>query len=182
MFFPAKTMTTYTTLEDARSVLSILSRISVWGGLTDEQREKIYRRLEVGSFAKGECVFRKGEQPSHIFILRSGKIEIVTSDGDVSVRKETVEPGGCFGVIALMAVQTYSGTAMAAEDTELLVLSRQAMLDLYHEDTRLFALLMMNIAREIARKLTMTDEVLLQYAHGLKYEQLPPGHEWLHHL
>jgi CRP-like cAMP-binding protein len=135
----------------------------VWGGLTDDQQSEIYRRLEVGTFRKGEYIFRKGDQPSHIYILKRGKIEIVTSDQDVSVRKETVEIGGCFGVIALMAVQTYTGTAIAAEDTEVMVLSRQALLGLYHEDIQLFALLMMNIAREIARRLKLTDDILLQY-------------------
>jgi CRP/FNR family transcriptional regulator, cyclic AMP receptor protein len=159
---------TYHPLEDIDSVISILSRISVWGGLTEEQQSEIYQRLEVGTFRKGEYVFRKGDQPSHIYILKSGKIEIVTSDQDVSIRKETVETGGCFGVIALMAVQTYTGTAMAVEDTEVMVLSRQALLELYHEDIKLFALLIMNIAREIARKLTITDEVLLQCIHERK--------------
>jgi CRP/FNR family cyclic AMP-dependent transcriptional regulator len=159
---------TYHPLEDIDSVISILSRISVWGGLTDEQQAEVYRRLEVGTFRKGEYIFRKGGEPSHIYILKSGKIEIVTADQDVSVRKETVETGGCFGIIALMAVQTYTGTAIAVEDTEVMVLSRQALLGLYHEDIKLFALLMMNIAREIARKLTTTDEILLQCVHELK--------------
>ncbi len=161
-------MKAYRPLEDIDSVIPILSQISVWGGLTEEQRAQIYRRLEVGTFEKGEHVFEKGDQPSHIYILKSGRIEITTSDRDVSVRKETVETGGCFGVIALMAVQTYTGTAVAAEDTEVMVLSRPALLGLYHEDIKLFALLMMNIAREIARKLTATDETLLQCVHELK--------------
>jgi CRP/FNR family cyclic AMP-dependent transcriptional regulator len=162
----------YHPLEDINSVISILSRISVWGGLTDEQQAEIYQRLEVGTFRKGEYVFHKGDEPSHIYIVKSGRIEITTSDQGVSVQKEAVETGGCFGVIALMAVQTYTATAIAAEDTEVMVLSRKALLGLYHEDIRLFALLIMNIAREIARKLTITDEVLLQWVHECKDGEL----------
>jgi CRP/FNR family cyclic AMP-dependent transcriptional regulator len=153
----------YHPLKDVDAVISILSRISVWGGLTDEQQEIIYRRLEVATFEKGEYIFRKGEQPSHIYIVKSGKIDLLTSDQDVSVQKETVETGGCFGVAALMAMQTHMVTAIAAEDAEVMVLSRQALLGLRYEDIELFALLMMNIAREIARRLKLTDDILLQY-------------------
>ncbi|MBP1729689.1 MAG: cyclic nucleotide-binding protein [Deltaproteobacteria bacterium] len=156
-------MKTYHPLEDIDSVVSILSRISVWGGLTEEQQQKIYRRLEVGTFKKGEYIFRKGEQPSHIYILKSGKINLLTSDHEVSVQKETLVTGGCFGVAALMAMQTHMVTAVAIEETEVMVLSRQALLGLYEEDIELFALLMMNIAREIARRLKLTDDILLQY-------------------
>jgi CRP/FNR family transcriptional regulator, cyclic AMP receptor protein len=163
-------MKTHQPLVDIDSVVSILSRISIWGGLTDEQQAEIYARLEVFTFGKGEYVFRQGDMPSHIFVVKSGKIEIVASGKDVTFRKEVVETGGCFGVIALMAVQSYGAAAVAVEDTELMVLSTQALLDLYHEDVHLFALLMMNIAREVARKLTAADEVLLECVHELKGE------------
>jgi CRP/FNR family transcriptional regulator, cyclic AMP receptor protein len=158
-----KFMKTYHPLKDIDSVTAILSRISVWGGLTDTQREEIYKRLEVGTFRKGEYVFRKGDQPTHIYIVKSGRIDLLTSEQDVTFQKETVNAGGSFGVAALMAMQTHMATAVAAEDSEVMVLSRQALLGLYHEDIKLFGLLMMNIAREIARRLKLTDDILLQY-------------------
>jgi CRP/FNR family transcriptional regulator, cyclic AMP receptor protein len=161
-------MNEYHPIDDIASVLSILSEISVWGGLTDGQQGEIFQRLEAGTFRRGEYIFHEGDQPSHIYILKKGKIEIVTSDGEVSVCKESVQVGGCFGIVALLAVQTYTASALATEDSEVMVLSREALLSLYKEDTPLFALLMMNIAREIARKLTTTDEVLLHYVHELK--------------
>jgi CRP-like cAMP-binding protein len=161
-------MTTYHPIDDIASVIKILSEISVWGGLSDDQQAEIYHRLEVGTVKKGEYIFHKGDEPSHIYIVKSGKIEIVATDGDVNVTKESIGVGQCFGVIALLAVQTYTAHAVAVEDTELMVLSKQAMLTLYQEDIHLFAQLMMNIAREIARKLTVTDEALLHFAHELK--------------
>lgn len=161
-------MNRYHPLQEIDSVVPILSKISLWGGLTDEQQAGIYRRLEIGAFKKGDVIFSKGDEPLYIYIVKAGVVEIVASGEGVSLRKEAIDVGGCFGVIALMAVQRYAATAMAAEDTELMVLSRQGLLDLYHEDTRLFALLMMNIAREIARKLTATDVVLLECVHELE--------------
>jgi len=144
-------------------VNSILSRISVWGGLTTKQQEKIYKRLEVGTFKKGEYIFRQGEQPTHIYLVKTGRVELLTSDQEVTVHKETITAGGSFGVAALMAMQKSTISAVALEDSEIIVLSRKALIELRHEDAELFALLMMNVARELARKLIMTDDMLLQH-------------------
>lgn len=158
-------MKTYDPLTDIESVNAILSRISVWGGLSSEQQEKIYKRLEIGRFAKGEYIIRKGEQPTHIYLVKSGAVDLVTSDEDVVVHKETIIEGGSFGVAALMAVQTSTISALAVEDSEVIVMSRKSLLDLRHDDLELFALLMMNVARELARKLILTDDMLLRHVH-----------------
>ena len=52
---------------------------------------------------------------------------------------------------------------VAAENCELVVLSRHSLNQLRHEDPELFTTLIMNLARELARKLQYTDCLLLQY-------------------
>ena len=54
---------------------------------------------------------------------------------------------------------------VAAEDSELIVLSRRALNQLRREDPHLFCILIMNLARELARKLQFTDEILLKHEH-----------------
>ena len=49
--------------------MAILSKISFLGGVSDAQREEIFRLLEMGRFQKGEYVSRKDEEPSHIRAL-----------------------------------------------------------------------------------------------------------------
>ncbi len=161
-------MKTYEPIKDIRSVIAVLSKISVWGGLTPEQQEKIFKRLEVGTFKKGEYIFRKGEQPTHVYVVKSGRVDLIASHERVSILKESTTTGAAFGIAALMAMQPHMVTAVAVEDTEIMVLSRQALLELSHEDAKLFALLMMNIAREIARRLKATDDMLLRQAQERK--------------
>ena len=60
---------------------------------------------------------------------------------------------------------------MASEDCELVVLSRHAFNELRHEDPELFTTLIMNLARELARKLQYTDGILLQ--HEREHGSLP---------
>jgi CRP/FNR family transcriptional regulator, cyclic AMP receptor protein len=173
-------MKTYESIKDIDSVISILSQISVWEGLNSEEQQKLYRRLEIGTFKKAEYIFQKGDQPTHVYMVKSGQIDLFNFDQNVSVQKQTVRTGECFGVSALIAMQTHMVTAIATEDSEVMVLSRQALLDVRHEDIELFASLMINIAKDIAQKLKLTDDILLQRMRERKGGQtlkgpLPPG-------
>jgi CRP/FNR family transcriptional regulator, cyclic AMP receptor protein len=156
-------MKKFTPLEDIASVAPILSDIAIWGGVTEEQYHKIFRRLETGTFKEGENIFQKGDEPSHIYIVRRGKIGLMIIDQQINLLKKTLVTGESFGVASLMAMRRHTSTAVALEDSEVLVLSREALWQLRREDIELFALLMMNIARELARRLKLTDDILLGY-------------------
>ena len=156
-------MKTFVPLKDIESVLPILSDIAIWGGVSDQQRYKIFKQLETGIFKQGEYIFQKGDDPSHIYIVKKGNIGLHISAKGVNLEKKTLAVGECFGVASLMAMRKHTATAIALEDSEVMVLSRQAVLQLQQEDIELFALLMMNIARELARRLTLTDDILLHY-------------------
>jgi CRP/FNR family transcriptional regulator, cyclic AMP receptor protein len=156
-------MKTFVPLEDVESVLPILSDIAIWGGTTDRQRQEIFKLLEIGTFKEGEYVFRKGDEPSHVYIVKKGKIGLLITEKDVNLEKKVLGIGECFGEASLMAMQRHTTTAVALEESEVMVLSKQALLQLRNEDIQLFALLMMNIARELARRLKLTDDILLYY-------------------
>ena len=90
-------MKRYAPLTDMESVISILSQISFLGGVSDSQREEIFRLFEIGTFKKGEYVSRKGEEPSHIYIIKSGAIDLMVTDQEVALRKRGFGVGDCFG-------------------------------------------------------------------------------------
>src|SRR5438874_2258230 len=120
-------MKEYTPLKDADSVISILSKISFLGGVSDAQREEIFRLLEVGSFKKGEYVSKKGEEPSHIYIIKKGKIDLLLTDNEVEVTKREFHVGDCFGEAAMLSMINNTASFVAAEDSELIMLSRRAL-------------------------------------------------------
>jgi CRP/FNR family transcriptional regulator, cyclic AMP receptor protein len=148
-------------LNNPREVFQILSRIAIFGGATEAQQQEIFRRLETGTIAKGDYIFEKGDEPSHIYIVKSGEIELSIPGAEVTIQKKKLGVGECFGQVALISMQAHVISAMAAETSEIIVLSRGALHQLRHEDINLFALLMMNIARELARRLVFTDKMLL---------------------
>ena len=163
-------MERFTSLTDIESVLPILSDIALFGGMSDRQLSEISQWLEAGLFTRGEYIFQKGDDPSHIYIVKRGKIDLLIADREVILQKKTLAVGDCFGQASLMAMQRHAATAIALEDSEVIVLSKQALLRLQREDRELFSLLMMNIARELARRLKLTDDILLHYFRARKEE------------
>jgi len=158
-------MKKYMPLKDVEPVISILSKISFLGGVSDAQRNEIFRLLEIVFFKKGEYVSKRGEEPSHIYIIKTGKIDLLITDNEVAVRKREFNVGDCFGEAAMLSMINNTASFVAAEDSELIVLSRRALNQLRREDPHLFCILIMNLARELARKLQFTDEILLKHEH-----------------
>jgi len=150
-------------IADIESVVPILSEIALFGGFSDAQLHQIFKYVEECVFKQGETIFQKGDDPSHIYIVKEGKIDLLITELNVVLRKKTLTTGDCFGEASLMGMRKHTATAVAVEDSGVLVLSWQALLRLRKEDSQLFSLLMMNIARELARRLELTDEILLHY-------------------
>ncbi len=160
-------MKDFAPLTDVESVLSILSKISVLGGVSDAEREEVFRQLEIGRFKKGESIIARGEEPTHLYIIKTGKVDLLLTDADGTIKERQFGVGDCFGEVLMLAMVDNSASYVAAEDSELIVLSRRALNQLRHEDVHLFCVLIMNLARELARKLQFTDGMLLRDEHAL---------------
>jgi CRP-like cAMP-binding protein len=154
-------MRTFAPLDDPETVLPLLADIALFGALSERQMAEVCRWLERGTFDRGEYIFQKGDVPSHIYIVTRGTIDLLIVDQGIQVRKTTLKAGDCFGEASLMSMQRHAATAVGREGGEVVVLSKHALLRLQKEDAALFSILMMNIARELARRLRLTDELLL---------------------
>ena len=150
-------------LKDFDAVLSILSKISIFGGTNEVQLKSILRRLQIGKVKAGEYVFKKEDDPLYIYIVKSGKLDLLLTEDGVVLEMHELGVGECFGEASIMCMHKHTASAVAKEDSEVMVLSRRALIELRHEDIELFALMMMNIARELARRLHQIDVMLLHY-------------------
>ena len=151
------------TLLDIDEVLPILNEISIFAGLSDAQLHELFKLLQKTHYSAGEKVFEEGEQPSHIYIVQSGSVKLVVNAEDMPLELIVFEEGQCFGETSVIGIQPHAATAVCVEDTDLIVLSRNALLSLYKSDLEMFSTLILNIAREACRRLAKTDEILLHY-------------------
>jgi CRP/FNR family cyclic AMP-dependent transcriptional regulator len=158
-------MPTFVPLEKSAAVAALLAETSIFVGVTDPQRDAIIARLQVGLFHQGDFVFQKGDHPSHIYVVQSGSVELFFADNQAVIEKKRLGAGECLGQVALMSMHPHTISAVALEDSEIILLSRRALQQFLQDDIELFALLMMNLARELARRLQFTDELLVKSLH-----------------
>ena len=154
---------THESLLDINSVLPILNKISIFAGLSDKQLYTLFKLLTEVTYKANENVFEQGDKPSHIYIVKKGKVKLVLWKNDTPFELIVFEEGYCFGEASVIGIQPHEGTAIALEDTELIVLSRNALLSIYDSDKDLFSILILNIAREVCRRLHYSDDILLHY-------------------
>lgn len=154
----------YLPLLDIENVLPMLNQIAIFAGLSEKQLYRLFRLLKTVTYEAGEKVFEQGTEPSHIYIVRSGRIKLIVHQNQTCFELMALEKGHCLGEASVIGIQPHGATAIAMERTELIVLSRQALLSIYESDLELFSILILNIAREVCRRLHASDEILLHYA------------------
>lgn len=99
------------------------------------------------SFEAGEKVFLENETGDALYIVRSGRIDIITY-GTVL---ENVRPGGIFGEMALVDDTPRSAAAMAAEQSEVIAITKPTFLALIREQPDFALLVMHTMAARIRR-------------------------------
>lgn len=157
-------------------ILPIIKSVTIFSGLSDSQVRRIFENCSLLEARVGEIILQEATPATEIFIILNGKVTIVLglNDDDPIVLTE-FGPGNCIGEASVIGIQDHSASAVVTEDATLLVLSRQVLMKIFDTDKSLFSLLILNIAREIARRLHHTDEILLHY--GKKDKTIYPTYD-----
>ncbi|MBW8017037.1 MAG: cyclic nucleotide-binding domain-containing protein [Planctomycetes bacterium] len=153
-------------LLEVKKVLPILNKISILAGLNDDQLYNIFRMLEKVTFTDGEVVFKQGDQPSYIYIIKKGQIKLFVDNDEKPFELVSFGEGDCFGESSIIGIRPHAATAISQGDTELVVLSRSTLMSLYESDIHLFSTLILNIAREACRRLNASSETILHYVNS----------------
>lgn len=98
----------------------------LFSSLTSKEREEMIGRFRLLK-APGEMVlFKGGDPPSSLFVIKSGMVEIFTQDRQGSrVHLATLKSGDFFGEIGLLLDKPRMAFAQAVEPSELLELTKE---------------------------------------------------------
>jgi CRP/FNR family transcriptional regulator, cyclic AMP receptor protein len=141
--------------------LDRMREIGLFGGLGDEVLRSFVGALEVSELGAGAVVFKEGDSGRDLFVILDGEIEVLRrSKGGHDTRMAILGPGDWFGEMSILDVLPRSATTRALAPTHLLRLTAHELDTLYRKDMRSYSLLVLNIAREISRRLRVADGLL----------------------
>lgn len=147
-------------LMDVNNVMEVLDRISLFGGLTGSQLQRLLHGMTQVSYRRGEIIYRRGEPASNIYIVLAGSIQLDFGNTNHPLSNHELLAGTCFGETSVIGIQAHGATAVVTQDSQLLELGKEQLMDLFAEDKELFSQLVLNIAREACRRLQQANELL----------------------
>jgi CRP-like cAMP-binding protein len=134
----------------------------IFGGVGREALAFLLERARATQVAAGEAFFLEGDRGGSAFVLERGRALALKAVEGREVPLLELRPGDCFGEVALLDLGTRSGTVRALEDCAALELSSRALHALSKEHLEQFALIYMNLGRELSRRLRRADERLFR--------------------
>jgi CRP-like cAMP-binding protein len=141
-----------------------LREVGLFGALSDEFLEHLASTLTVQRVAVGETVFREGDPAREMYVVLDGEMEVLKrSRRGRETRVAILGPNDCFGEMSIIDMQPRSATVRALGPTRLLRISTEEMDAFYRHDLKSYTLIVLNIARDLSRRLRVTDGLLADF-------------------
>jgi CRP-like cAMP-binding protein/GNAT superfamily N-acetyltransferase len=139
----------------SRSVLPRIARavqdLSLFGGLDEEQVNRLAGVCTLARFEPGEVIFAQGHQDQEIHLVLQGEISITRAGASCPVG--TVKKGECLGEMSLLAATAHSATATASTVVETAVLGHGDLVELVRRRPDIGLHLYRNLAAGLGEKL-----------------------------
>ena len=141
-----------------------LREVGLFGALSDEFLQHLTQTLTVMRVVVGDTVFREGDPAREFYVVLDGEMEVLKkSRRGRETRVAILGPNDCFGEMSVIDMQPRSATVRALGSTRLLRISTEEMDALYRNDLKSYTLIVLNIARDLSRRLRVTDGLLADF-------------------
>jgi CRP/FNR family cyclic AMP-dependent transcriptional regulator len=136
-----------------------LASIPIFAGLNTGALTEIATAAEEAAFRTGDIIVLEGEPGNRMFIIFSGRVEVVKH---LAQPRETIlavlRPKDFLGEMSIIECVARSASVRAVEDTSLFALKGTDLYRLFKRYPDQYAILILNIARDLSRRLRAIDE------------------------
>jgi CRP-like cAMP-binding protein len=132
-----------------------LQKYSLFGALLPEEIDRVRPLMGSATFAAGEYVIREECPNDSIYFVLEGRVE-VSKHG---VRLVEIGEGETFGEMELLDVMPSVASIRTLTPCSFATISNRAIHEIFHLDTRIFSIIIMNLARDLSRRLRHMDDV-----------------------
>jgi CRP-like cAMP-binding protein len=147
--------------ESPRLTVAELRTTGLFAALPNEVLEHLATTLQLWCPQAGETVFREGEDARDMFVVLGGEMEVLKKSRLGSdARVALLGPGDWFGEMSIVDVRPRSATIRVLAPARLVRVTAADLDALYRRDLRAYSLVIMNLARELSRRLRVADGIL----------------------
>ncbi|MFA6505828.1 MAG: cyclic nucleotide-binding domain-containing protein [Treponemataceae bacterium] len=144
-------------------------KYSLFGGFRPEDIESIRPLFRTATYVPHALIIREEERNDSLYFILQGSVRVSRDSVDIIDLKE----GDCFGEMEILDVMPAAATVRAITPLTLAALNNRSIHEMYKLDPKLFALFMMNLARDLSRRLRRMDErVCANARHACREEKL----------
>ena len=136
-------------------VIEYLNNDSLFAELHREDYFKVAQQFRQADFLRNQVIFQEGEPGDKIYFLVKGEACVLKKMGGGERKLKLLQPGECFGEMALISQDKRSATVKAITDAQCLVMTSADFFQLIDEDKQ-FGRRMMRI---LSTRLTHAEEI-----------------------
>jgi len=133
-----------------------LQKYALFGGLTKDQIESVVPHLRLDEYNEGDIIIKEGDLNDRIYFLLEGQVAVLK--GDTLLAKFGI--GENFGEIEVLDVMPAVASIKALSQITAMSVSNKELRAIYKMDINIFSLIIMNLARDLSRRLRRMDENL----------------------
>jgi CRP/FNR family cyclic AMP-dependent transcriptional regulator len=142
------------------AVNHLLCSVPIFAGLDDKAMAIFLEHAKKTTAADGEVIAREGETNHFMYLIEAGQVRIIKHfNTPNAVTLAVLGPGEFFGEMCILETLPRSATGQAAGPTTVVGVSSSAFYHLYQKMPEQHSILILNIARDLSRRLRHLDEV-----------------------
>jgi CRP/FNR family transcriptional regulator, cyclic AMP receptor protein len=142
------------------AVKRLLCNVPIFAGLDDKALEVFLEHARRTAVPDGAVIAREGEANHCMYLIETGQVCIVKNfETPDEVLLALLGPGEFFGEMCILEPLPRCASGKAAGQTVVVSIDSSAFYHLYQKMPKQHSILLLNIARDLSRRLRHLDEV-----------------------
>ena len=146
--------------------VELLQQMPIFGGIDDAALRFLLDPVPSISVPTGRFFFRERDPADCMYVLQSGRVAVLKDWAGREMLLRELGVGDCFGEMALLDLFPRSASVRALADCRAMALTPDHLYRLFEHNAEQFAMIQMNIGREMSRRLRESDEELFRITMG----------------
>lgn len=152
--------------------IQMLQEMPIFGAVEESTVKALLQEAVIRELTRGDTVFQEGELDTSIYVIEQGRVSVFRRWEGEDYKLRELSQGDCFGEMALMDYKPRSATVITDTDSSLIQISAAQLGQLYTRQPDQYTLIMMNLGREVCRRLREADKRL--FVHKVELGQVMP--------